>query len=104
MTDKQFKLFPPADQLESVMGKFLGQDEDAKKYLLAKLKELLVYFQESNVHTIRGMSLFMVVDSKAKKYALYMIDLASLEKIEGDQQHDEGLIFGVQNLIKLLEG
>ena len=42
---------------------------------------MLQYFEEVNEHYIRGMSLFIVVDTEQKAYTVKLIDLASFEKI-----------------------
>ncbi len=52
-----------------------------------------------NLYEIRGASLLVVMDDKNKIYRIRLIDLGSLELME---TRDEGLLFGVRNLIKMI--
>ena len=43
-------------------------DYDAIAYVKEQLIQILSYFTDDNEHTMRGMSLFVVVDSEKKSY------------------------------------
>ena len=51
------------------------------EYIKEQLTLLLSYFTDDNEHIMRGMSVFVVVDSEKQAYAVKMIDLASFEHI-----------------------
>ena len=58
------------------------------------------YFKEVNEHTIRGMSLFIVIDSHKKNYGVSLIDLVSMDQIPqvDGPKRDDGLIKGFSTL------
>ena len=56
-------------------------DMEAIEYCRQELIPMLKYFKEENEHIIRGMSLFIVIDSHQKKYKVKLIDFVSIEKI-----------------------
>lgn len=74
-------------------------DTKAVSCVLAQLEVILDYFQNYNKHTIRGMSLFVVVDSHKEDYLVKLIDLVSMEPTG---KSDEGLIKGCQSFMALL--
>ena len=49
--------------LERFFRNMFGHDHDALDYVIFELKKMLKYFQNVNEHLIRGMSLFIVIDS-----------------------------------------
>ena len=54
---------------------------------------------------MRGMSLFIAIDSKKKNYLVKLIDLSSFEHIDQKDgpNRDEGLIKGTTKLLSMLE-
>ena len=66
---------------------------------------MLKYFKEENEHIIRGMSVFIVVDSAKKGYVCKLIDLVSFEHLPEDERkdRDQGIIKGLVNLIQVLQ-
>ena len=58
------------------------------------------------MHYMRGMSLFIVIDSEKKAYEAKLIDLASFEEMpregEATSGRDEGLIKGIASLLCLI--
>ena len=80
-------------------------DYEAIAYVKEQLIQILSYFTDDNEHTMRGMSLFVVVDSEKKSYSVKLIDLSSFEHIpqEDGPNRDEGLIKGTTKLLSMLE-
>ena len=62
------------------------------------------YFKEVNEHTIRGMSLFIVIDSHKQNYGVSLIDLVSMDQIPQDEgpKRDDGLIKGFHTLLDII--
>ena len=64
------------------------------------------YFVKINNHEIRGMSLFIAIDSLKQEYICKLIDLCSLKPIAFDDVkgmgRDEGLITGLQSIKRIL--
>ena len=65
---------------------------------------MVEYFKDVNEHTIRGMSLFIVIDSQKENYGASLIDLVSMDHISQEEgpQRDEGLIKGFNSLLEIL--
>ena len=82
-------------------------DTEAIANVIEELKKMLEYFETSNLHYIRGMSVFIAVDTEKKSQVVKLIDLSSFELIPqenfGSIQRDDGIIKGLESLIKLLE-
>lgn len=106
------KIHPPTPEaskpwLEALFSQKPNRDDtsfsvDTKgiQYVLSQLENILNYFQNDNTYTIRGMSLFIVVDSHKQEYLVKLIDLVSMDPTG---TRDEGLIKGCQSLMELLE-
>ena len=62
------------------------------------------FFKNTNEHTIRGMSVFIVIDSANQKYLVKLIDLVSMIPISQDDgpSRDEGLIKGFNTLLDII--
>ena len=64
------------------------------------------YFVKINNHEIRGMSLFIAIDSLKQEYICKLIDLCSLKPIAFDDVkgmgRDEGLITGIKSIKRIL--
>ena len=75
-------------------------DIDAIKFVIAEVKKMLKYFTNDNEHIIRGMSVFIVIDSAQKAYACKLIDLVSFEELPKDklEERDQGVIKGLVTL------
>jgi hypothetical protein len=67
--------------------------------ILSWLNSFEEWVANENLYEIRGASLLVVMDDKNKIYRIRLIDLGSLELME---TRDEGLLFGVRNLIKMI--
>jgi hypothetical protein len=78
-------------------------NEEARKSILMELRRLLEFLQLRNERDIKGASLLLILDHFSRSYAVKMIDLSSLRIYSERQQRDEGLIFGVKNLISFIE-
>ena len=52
------------DYLERFFTNKNDYDYDALNFVIGELKEILKYCQRENEHIIRGMSLFIIIDSK----------------------------------------
>lgn len=97
------------------MSLFLGGDSSACRSLLLRLQNLIDAFQDSPFfqrHEVIGSSLLLVYDSS--KAGAWMIDFVKTvplpDNITTDHMapwqldnHEEGYLLGVQNLIKVLE-
>ena len=68
---------------------------------------VLEYFTKENVHEIRGMSLFIAIDSVKQRYVCKLIDLVSFKRIVFEDidnpARDQGLIKGVCTLKNVLQ-
>ena len=62
------------------------------------------YFKDVNEHTIRGMSLFIVIDSRKQNYGVSLIDLVSMSHIDQAEgpKRDDGLIKGFNSLLDIV--
>ena len=64
------------------------------------------YFENVNSYEIRGMSLFIAIDSLKKEYVCKLIDLSSFRPMAFDRAkgkgRDFGLIKGIESLIAIL--
>ena len=64
------KLHPPIDEAKEYIARLFKQGKDATldvkaiEYVKEQLTLILSYFTDDNEHQIRGMSLFVVVDSE----------------------------------------
>jgi hypothetical protein len=67
--------------------------------ILSWLNSFEEWVANENLYEIRGASLLVVMDDKNKIYRIRLIDLGSLELMV---TRDEGLLFGVRNLIKMI--
>ena len=109
--DKHYKLHPPMDEAKEWLAKLFTQGKDgavdskAVEYVKEQLTLILSYFTDDNEHTMRGMSLFVVIDSEKQAYLVKLIDLSSFEQIpqEDGPNRDDGLIKGTTSLLSMLE-
>ena len=60
-------------------------DQKAVSFVNQELAKMAEYFKEVNEHTIRGMSLFIVIDSHKQNYGASLIDLVSMDQIPQDE-------------------
>ena len=56
-------------------------DHLAISYVSQEIAKMAAFFKNENVHIIRGMSLFIVIDSMKRDYVCKLIDLVSVEPI-----------------------
>ena len=112
---KEFQRIKEPSDIECVLKIFLGDKEDLKDQMLARLKQIRLKFQESDffaTHEIIGSSLLIIHDSNT--LGIWMIDFAKTVPlpqgvtidhtkpwIHGN--HEDGYLFGLNNLIQLLE-
>lgn len=77
-------------------------DREIINFFLKRLEDLLHYFELWNSREIRGSSILMIVDNVNNLYDLRVIDLASIRDYDDLEQRDEGYIFGIKNLIRII--
>mmetsp|Transcript_1594 Transcript_1594/g.2266 ORF Transcript_1594/g.2266 Transcript_1594/m.2266 type:complete len:249 (+) Transcript_1594:82-828(+) len=99
------RIHPPSPEaskvwLERLFTQNKEKDVKAVKYLLSQLEIILDYFENDNTYTIRGMSLFIVIDSLKEEYFVKLIDLVSMDPTG---ECDVGLVKGCQSLMTLLK-
>ena len=77
-------------------------DYEAIEYVNNELKKMKEYFTKVNLHEIRGMSLFIAIDSVKKEYVCKLIDLVSFKRMVFEDpknpERDQGLIKGILSL------
>ena len=75
------------------------------EFVKEQLTLMLSYFTDDNEHTMRAMSIFVVIDSEKQAYCCKLIDLSSFEPIpqEDGPNRDDGLIKGTTTLLSLLD-
>ena len=79
-------------------------DHKAVSYVSKELTRIRDYFANVNEHSIKGMSLFIVVDSVKEEYLVKLIDLVSMTHIdqENGPARDDGVTKGCNSLIDLI--
>ena len=82
--EKKYKYHPQYEEAKQSIGDLFRQnneelDEEGLVYVKGQLELMLEYFTEVNEHIMRGMSLFIVVDSQKRNYVVKLIDFASFE-------------------------
>ena len=84
-----------------------GYDNRAIEFVIGELDKMKEYFTKENVHEIRGMSLFIAIDSVKQRYVCKLIDLVSFKRIVFEDidnpVRDQGLIKGVCTLKNVLQ-
>ena len=78
---------------------------DVAKYFLEHVKNILAWWEKQSVFSLYSSSLLFVYDASVRdsvKAELRIIDFAHVIDIK-DGSHDEGMIFGLKNLVKHLE-
>ena len=75
--------------------------------MVGELNKMKRYFTNENVHEIRGMSLFIAIDSVQQRYVCKLIDLVSFKRLVFEDpknpERDQGLIKGIVTLKSVLE-
>lgn len=111
----EFKLVKTRDQVREVMESFLSARKDVVKQILDKVKEIQQKFRLSEFfkkHEVIGSSLLLIYD--AQKVGVWMIDFAKTVPVpEGASidhrkewvfgNHEDGYLFGLDNLAQILE-
>ncbi|KAF7414448.1 hypothetical protein HZH68_002937 [Vespula germanica] len=115
---------PPITDLKKVkshkevlgtMKTFLGQKEETRRNLLIRLKNLRTKIEKSKyfqTHEIIGSSIFMIYDNE--KVGVWLIDFAKTRELPDGLKvthrhpweqgnHEEGFLFGLDNLISTIE-
>lgn len=104
-----------SDEVVNTLDRFIGGREDIRQRLLARLCEIRSKIESSDYFNIRevvGSSLFIVYDDT--KVGVWMIDFAKINKLPEGQtvnhrtpwmqgNHEEGLLFGFDRLISIIE-
>ncbi|XP_032667804.1 inositol-trisphosphate 3-kinase homolog isoform X3 [Odontomachus brunneus] len=94
---------------------FLGRREDTRRKILARLRSLRTKVEESEyfeTHEVIGSSIFMIYDSE--KVGVWLIDFAKTRVVPDGRRlthrrpweegnHEEGFLFGLDNLISAME-
>ena len=63
---------------------------------------MLGYFKNHHSRRITGSSILMIADHSVKKYAIKIIDLSSCSDFDELDKRDEGYVFGIENLIRIM--
>ena len=79
-------------------------DQKAVSYVSQELTKMAEFFKNTNEHTIRGMSVLIVIDSVKQTYGVTLIDLVSMVQIPQDEgpARDSGLVKGFNTLLDLV--
>ncbi|CAL1689653.1 unnamed protein product [Lasius platythorax] len=94
---------------------FLGRREDTRQKILARLKNLRIKIEESEyfkTHEVIGSSIFVIYDGE--KVGVWLIDFAKTREVPDGRKlthrrpweegnHEEGFLFGLDNLISTME-
>ncbi|XP_072747332.1 inositol-trisphosphate 3-kinase homolog isoform X2 [Anoplolepis gracilipes] len=94
---------------------FLGRREDARLKILERLKNLRTKIEESDyfkTHEVIGSSIFVIYDNE--KVGVWLIDFAKTREVPDGRRlthrrpweegnHEEGFLFGLDNLISTME-
>lgn len=113
LTDLQ-KVRKP-QQIASAVGRFLGNNERARRAILTRLREIRELFERSDffkTHEIVGSSIFIIYDDE--RAGAWLIDFAKTrivpEGIQVDHRaqweqgnHEEGFLYGLDRLIHTIE-
>ena len=67
-------------------------NNSAVDYVVSELDKMIVHFRDVNLLEIRGASIFLVLDHEKEDYKVKLIDLASMELKE---HQDEGFLKGL---------
>ncbi|XP_066590999.1 inositol-trisphosphate 3-kinase homolog isoform X2 [Prorops nasuta] len=103
------------DEVLDTIKMFLGTRADTREKLLNKLKNLRTKIEESKyfqTHEVIGSSIFMIYDNE--KVGVWLIDFAKTCQVPDGRKlthrrpweegnHEEGFLFGLDNLIATLE-
>lgn len=95
---------------------FFGRNEDIRGKILARLGNLRSKIEESKyfeTHEVIGSSIFMIYDND-KKVGVWLIDFAKTREVPDGRKlthrrpweegnHEEGFLFGLDNLISAIE-
>eukprot|EP00826_Nyctotherus_ovalis_P049997 TRINITY_DN6085_c0_g2_i11.p1 TRINITY_DN6085_c0_g2~~TRINITY_DN6085_c0_g2_i11.p1 ORF type:complete len:274 (-),score=57.10 TRINITY_DN6085_c0_g2_i11:74-820(-) len=77
---------------------------DALNYYIAQCKGLLEFFETVNKRYFVASSLLFVLSNLDNKYTVKLIDFAHVKPIEDmGLEKDEGFIYGLSNLIQILQ-
>lgn len=77
---------------------------DALKYYIRECEKILEFFEKVSKRYYVASSLFFVLSNLDNKYYLKLIDFAHVQPIElMKKEKDDGFIFGMKNMIKILE-
>ena len=110
-TQKVTKLHPKSvDESRDWLRKMFTQTTDGKidakavSYVSQELAKMTEFMKNTNEHEIRGMSIFIIIDSIKQLYTVKIIDLVSFEQIPQDEGpvRDEGVIKGFNSLLDLM--
>ncbi|XP_012540122.1 inositol-trisphosphate 3-kinase homolog isoform X1 [Monomorium pharaonis] len=98
-----------------IIKQFLGKHEDTRQKILARLRNLRIKIEQSKyfeTHEIIGSSIFMIYDSE--KVGVWLIDFAKTREVPDGRKlthrrpweegnHEEGFLYGLDNLISTIE-
>lgn len=113
LTDLQ-KIREP-HQIANTVARFLGNNEKARRAIIARLREIRDLFENSDffkTHEIVGSSIFIIYDDE--RVGAWLIDFAKTRSVpEGLQvdhraewqqgNHEEGFLYGLDRLIDTIE-
>ncbi|XP_049867668.1 inositol-trisphosphate 3-kinase homolog isoform X2 [Pectinophora gossypiella] len=102
-------------QLAATVARFLGNDERARRQIIARLREIRDLFERSDffkTHEIVGSSIFIIYDDE--RVGAWLIDFAKTRRVpEGAKvnhratwkqgNHEEGFLYGLDRLIHTME-
>jgi len=108
-THKLYKSEVKADELPKTFRYLLTSggatkpNEEALNHYIKVCQEVLEFFESVGKRYFVASSLFFVISNTDNKFALKLIDFAHVKPIEDmGLTRDEGIIFGLKNMIKIL--
>ncbi|CAB3224642.1 unnamed protein product [Arctia plantaginis] len=102
-------------QIASTVARFLGNNEGARRAILARLREIRDLFERSDffkTHEIVGSSIFIIYDDE--RVGAWLIDFAKTRNVPDGLRvdhrakweqgnHEEGFLYGLDRLIQTIE-
>jgi hypothetical protein len=92
------------DDNTSVILKFFNHNTDLMNCVIGKLEEIKNTLYRNHEFRIYGGSVLLVYDAQnPKKFSVKLIDFSNAYKLQKERTQDDGYIFGITNLIKVLK-
>ncbi|CDW84054.1 UNKNOWN [Stylonychia lemnae] len=99
-----------AEQIPIILQKLLsfqndqnGINSEAIEYLKSQISKMIKYFQNIHSRQMQCSSLFIIIDNLNRKYDIKIVDLSSCQDFKSLEERDTGFIFGLTNLLAILQ-